>query len=90
MWLRLIDESSDRYEAGVGSAGKTSRRSNQGLEDRARTYTNSSQPRGPVPEALRGHAVAPEILLLSESNREGKGLKISIYVIRNVRNVTGQ
>jgi hypothetical protein len=55
VWLRLIDESSDRYEAGVGSAGKTSRRSNQGLEDRARTYTNSYQPRGPVPEALRGH-----------------------------------
>jgi hypothetical protein len=58
----------------VGSAGKTSRRSNQGLEDRARTYTNSYQPRGPVPEALRGHGDARQILLLSESNREGKGL----------------
>jgi hypothetical protein len=41
-------------------------------------YTNSYQPRGPVPEALRGHGDARQILLLSESNREGKGLSLSV------------
>ena len=56
------------------SARKTSRRSNQGLAYQAGTHTNSSQPRGPVPEALRGHREARQISIPSEGIGEGKGL----------------
>ena len=60
---------------GQSSAGRTSRRSNQGLVYREGTHTNSSQPRGPVPQALRGHGDARQISITSDVIRKGKGLK---------------